>query len=150
MEPDGTVNIYFGGFGSPDGPGHGHYVMDPSGTVTYARDPSDEHGAQNFADYEERQEQTRRSPKGPWTPARSEPPYVGIVAGSDGGLNNMVSFKVNQKEPPYDDVLIADGDYSEDAKGFDKSHDHSWYDPETGERGYEDRGHYTGPGGSND
>ena len=53
-EPDGTVNIYFGGVGSPEGPGHGHYVMDSTGNVTYTRDPSDEHGARNFADYEER------------------------------------------------------------------------------------------------
>lgn len=49
-EPDGTVNIYFGGVGSPNGPGHGHYVMDSSGNVTYQRDPFDPHGSQNFAD----------------------------------------------------------------------------------------------------
>jgi hypothetical protein len=53
-EPDGTVNIYFGGFGEPAGPGHGHYAMDSSGNVTYQRDPYDPHGAHNFADYEER------------------------------------------------------------------------------------------------
>lgn len=53
-DPDGTVNIYFGGAGTPDGPGHGHYAMDASGNVTYQREPSDPHGAENFADYEER------------------------------------------------------------------------------------------------
>jgi hypothetical protein len=49
-QSDGTVNIYFGGMGAPNGPGHGHYVMDRSGTVTYRRDPYDEHGGQNFID----------------------------------------------------------------------------------------------------
>lgn len=47
-EPDGMVNFYFGGAGEPNGPGHGHYVMDRSGKVTYKRDPFDPHGAQNF------------------------------------------------------------------------------------------------------
>jgi hypothetical protein len=48
--PDGTVNIYFGGMGGPNGPGHGHYAMDSSGTVTYQREPFDEHGGQNYTD----------------------------------------------------------------------------------------------------
>jgi hypothetical protein len=47
-EPDGTINIYFGGLGTPDGPGHGHYALASSGNVTYKRDPFDPHGAQNF------------------------------------------------------------------------------------------------------
>lgn len=47
-ESDGNINIYFGGIGKPDGPGHGHYVMDQNGNVTYRRDPFDPHGAQNF------------------------------------------------------------------------------------------------------
>lgn len=45
---DGTVNIYFGGVGEPNGPGHGHYVMDSSGNVTYKREPFDPHGGHNF------------------------------------------------------------------------------------------------------
>ena len=49
-DSDGNTNIYFGGVGKPDGPGHGHYVMDQHGTVTYRRDPFDPHGAQNFTD----------------------------------------------------------------------------------------------------
>jgi len=53
-DADGTVNIYFGGVGSPDGPGHGHYAMDSSGNLTYSRDPFDPHGTQNFADHTER------------------------------------------------------------------------------------------------
>ena len=44
----GNTNIYFGGVGKPNGPGHGHYVMEHSGKVTYKRDPFDPHGAQNF------------------------------------------------------------------------------------------------------
>lgn len=52
-DPDGITNIYFGGIGKPDGPGHGHYVMDQNGNVTYRRDPFDPHSAQNF-------EETRR------------------------------------------------------------------------------------------
>lgn len=47
-QPDGTVNLYFGGVGKPDGPGHGHYVMDASGKLTYKRDPFDPHGTQNY------------------------------------------------------------------------------------------------------
>ena len=49
-DSDGNTNIYFGGVGKPDGPGHGHYVVDQHGTVTYRRDPFDPHGAQNFTD----------------------------------------------------------------------------------------------------
>jgi hypothetical protein len=47
-DPAGNTNIYFGGVGKPNGPGHGHYVFDRSGNVTYKRDPFDPHGAQNF------------------------------------------------------------------------------------------------------
>ena len=49
-ESDGNINIYFGGVGKPDGPGHGHYVMDQNGNVTYRRKPFDPHGTQNFTD----------------------------------------------------------------------------------------------------
>ena len=47
-DSEGNTNIYFGGVGKPNGPGHGHYVMDRNGNVTYKRDPFDAHGAQNF------------------------------------------------------------------------------------------------------
>ena len=47
-DSSGNTNIYFGGVGKPNGPGHGHYVMDRGGRVTYKRDPFDPHGAQNF------------------------------------------------------------------------------------------------------
>lgn len=49
-EPDGTTNVYFGGVGKPNGPGHGHRSIDPSGKVTYSRGPFDPHGAQNFTE----------------------------------------------------------------------------------------------------
>lgn len=49
-ESDGSVNLYFGGVGKPNGPGHGHYAMNASGRVTYRRDPFDQHGAHNFTD----------------------------------------------------------------------------------------------------
>jgi hypothetical protein len=137
-EPDGTVNIYFGGLGSPEGPGHGHYVMDAYGNVTYARDPTDDHGAHNFADFAERQ----RLRVSTWEPRASEPPDVGIIAGTPGGLDHMVSFKTGG--PTGDQTLIANGDYSDDKDGFDEHHNHygskregGWID--------EDRGHYTGP-----
>lgn len=47
-DSNGNTNIYFGGVGKPNGPGHGHYVIDRSSQVTYKRDPFDPHGAQNF------------------------------------------------------------------------------------------------------
>lgn len=46
----GNTNIYFGGIGKPDGPGHGHYTMSQNGTVTYRRDPHSAHGPQNFTE----------------------------------------------------------------------------------------------------
>jgi len=47
-QADGMVNIYFGGVGTPNGLGHGHYVMDQYDRVVYRREPFDPHGAQNF------------------------------------------------------------------------------------------------------
>lgn len=58
-QPDGTVNIYFGGVDGPTGSGHGHYAMDRSGNVTYRRDPFDPHGAKNFEE-NRREDATRR------------------------------------------------------------------------------------------
>jgi hypothetical protein len=63
-EADGIVSIYFGGLGSPDGPGHGHYVMDAYDRIIYRRDPFDPHGSQNFADHEERWEKYNSSRSG--------------------------------------------------------------------------------------
>jgi hypothetical protein len=47
-QSDGMINIYFGGVGTPNGLGHGHYVMDQHDRVVYKREPFDPHGAQNF------------------------------------------------------------------------------------------------------
>ncbi len=47
-DTDGNTNIYFGGVGKANGPGHGHYVLDRYGKVTYKRDPFDPHGGHNF------------------------------------------------------------------------------------------------------
>ena len=58
-DSNGNTNIYFGGIGEPNGPGHGHYVMDRSGKVTYRRDPHDDHGVQNFE--ENRRESATRA-----------------------------------------------------------------------------------------
>lgn len=49
-DSDGNTNIYFGGVGEPNGPGHGHYVLDRNGKVTYKRDPYDPHGSHNFTE----------------------------------------------------------------------------------------------------
>ena len=46
----GGHNIYFGGVGRPNGPGHAHYVIDSSANVTYRRYPFDPHGAHNFTE----------------------------------------------------------------------------------------------------
>lgn len=45
---DGSMDIFYGGVGEPNGPGHGHHHYDPSGEKTYQREPFDPHGAQNF------------------------------------------------------------------------------------------------------
>ncbi len=76
--------------------------------------------------------------KGGWTPSGSKPPDVGVVDGTD----HIVSFKTGG--PNGDDTLIADGDYSDDPKGFtgkrgDRGHDHH------GRWGSQGRGKYTGP-----
>ncbi len=47
-DTNGTINIYFGGYGAPDGPGHGHCCVNSSGRVIYDRQPGEAHGAQNF------------------------------------------------------------------------------------------------------
>lgn len=47
-QSDGTINIYFGGKDKPSGIGHGHYVVDATGVVTYRRDPLNPHGVHNF------------------------------------------------------------------------------------------------------
>lgn len=143
-KPDGTVHFYFGGVGSPDGPGHGHYVMETSGHISYRRDPFDPHGAHNHTDHERRQRQDD-----PWEPSRTEPPHVGVIAGTD----QVVSFKTGGSTG--DHTLIADGDFSDRPAAFDgehgqRGHSHYGSKQEKGEHDPDrwidqDRGKYTGP-----
>lgn len=128
--PEGGYNIYFGGVGKPNGNGHGHRVLESDGSVSYAREPFDPHGSQNFADAK------RPTVKSRWTPRSSEPPYVGVIDDTD----HVVSFKTKG-----DDVIIADGDYSEDNKGFSRNPDNSKAHNHYGPWGAKDRGRYTGP-----
>lgn len=48
--PDGTTQVYHGGLGKGDGPGHGHTVIDASGHKTYNRNAFESHGRQNYTD----------------------------------------------------------------------------------------------------
>lgn len=64
-----TVNIYFGGVGTPNGEGHGHYAMHISGKVTYRRDPHTLHGSHNFTD--ERPRPTKQASK--------ESPFTALI-----------------------------------------------------------------------
>lgn len=89
-QSDGTINIYFGGVGKPDGPGHGHYVLDRNGKVTYKRDPYDPHGTQNFTDKDDnpggtlydRRARSSREPSG----------AEGIFARHDGGREHTTQY----------------------------------------------------------
>lgn len=55
-EADGTTNFYFGGLMEKDGLWHGHIAMDSSGEITYKRMPMEDHGKQNYTDYDENSE----------------------------------------------------------------------------------------------
>jgi len=75
----------------------------------------------------------------PWDPKGSEAPNVGVVGDSD----EATSFKTGTGDRE-GHTLIADGDHSDDAKGFDANHDHH------GPGFSAERGAYTGPGSSDD
>jgi hypothetical protein len=80
----------------------------------------------------------------PWLPGGKEtPPDVGVILGHEG----IFSFKVGVTGDSRDEhTLIKDGDYSDDAAGFNAAHNH--YGPKAespGDRFNDDRGHYTGP-----
>ncbi len=53
---NGAMNIYFGGKGTPSGPGHGHICVDPNGIVRYMRNPWDKHGSHNYTKRDNRPE----------------------------------------------------------------------------------------------
>ncbi len=104
-DSNGNTNIYFGGVGKPNGPGHGHYVMDRSGKVTYKRDPYDPHGAQNFTDQDgnrgatlyDRRARSGKEPKG----------AEGIFARRDGGREHVTQY--------YDDKYRLSSDIVDNA-----------------------------------
>lgn len=104
-DSSGNTNIYFGGAGKPNGPGHGHYVMDRSGKVTYKRDPYDHHGAQNFTDQDgnrgatlyDRRARSGKEPKG----------AEGIFARRDGGREHVTQY--------YDDKYRLSSDIVDNA-----------------------------------
>lgn len=126
-KPDGTVHIYFGGIDKPDGDGHGHYVMEASGKVTYRRDPFDPHGGQNFTDQEDG-----------WTPRQQGVTESGHEVTFREGLG------ANEGH-----TLISDGHVS--GRAFDRRGEHNHYGPKReGDGRVEDdggdRGYYTGPG----
>ena len=47
---DGTVQVYHGGLGEGDGPGHGHTALDQFGNKVYEREAFEKHGHQNYTD----------------------------------------------------------------------------------------------------
>ena len=81
----GNTNIYFGGLGDPNGPGHGHYVMDRSGNVTYRREPFDPHGTQNFQEANAALLYTRSARGGHAPLGTNEHGGVFYRRGDDGG-----------------------------------------------------------------
>ena len=117
-DSDGNTNIYFGGAGQPNGPGHGHYVLDQNGTVTYKRDPFDPHGTQNFTDTDSRgstlYDSRMRSGS---RPAGAE----GIFARRDGGREHSTQY-------------YADGyRYSSDTDGSTNTNQH-WTNQNVGKK----------------
>jgi len=119
---DGTTHFYFGGVGSPDGAGHGHYVMESTGSVSYRREPFDPHGSQNHTD----------NHKGGF-----EPPQHGYVDGKP--VTFASGWGSNQGH-----TLLADGHLSD--KDFLQKKQHNHYGSGDGKsNNARDRGKYTGP-----
>ncbi len=48
VEPDGAINIIFGGLRRPCGPKHGHYVINKHGIMIYRRERGKPHGPHNY------------------------------------------------------------------------------------------------------
>ena len=82
----------------------------------------------------------QRNRQSNWDPAGSQAPDVGTVADTD----HVVSFKTGG--PSGEETLIADGDYSDDNKGFRRNPDGSKAHDHYGPSGNTNRGKYTGPG----
>jgi hypothetical protein len=82
----------------------------------------------------------------PWDSRGSDPPDAGIIAGTDGGADNAVSFKTGTGDKE-GHTLVSDGDKSDDADKFDGDYDHAFPADDDNPDGYHDEGAYTGPGG---
>lgn len=136
---DGTVQIYHGGIGEGDGIGHGHTVIDPYGTKTYAREAFEEHGCHNYIDYIDPALKTYPS-RGQWTELRH-----GWI--DDHPVTWCEGTGVNSGQ-----TLICDGHV--DREYFDSHHDHYGVDTKYGTgRRIEDitdsmgrKKYYSGPG----
>jgi hypothetical protein len=127
-DTDGNTNIYFGGSGQPNGPGHGHYVMDRNEKVTYKRDPFDPHGAQNF---EGPGKDGHRGGFG-----KSQHGWIG-----DSTVTFALGWGTKQGE-----TMLADGHLSDDQFRASPHHDHYGSGDGPHNNGTL-RGKYTGPGG---
>lgn len=127
QDKDGNYNIYFGGIGRADGEGHGHYVLSPSGKVTYARDPHKEHGSHNYTDQQKKQNHQHNK-------------FPDIQHGTIDGEPVTFALGVEGREG---EILLSDGHKSD--QDFREKHDH--YGSGDGPKNNgTDRGHYTGPG----
>lgn len=111
-EADGTVNFYFGGLGGNDGLGHAHVSMDETGHVTYNRGVFDAHGANNFTDFEKRQQEYRTKHKRNWDSEVEQ----GVLE-----TGEYVTFKTKNGGT---DILIARGHVSDIQDDID--HLHAW------------------------
>lgn len=102
---DGSTDFFFGGLGSSDGYGHGHVSMDVSGNVTYNRDVFDEHGAQNFTDYQERQRESVRKHPGRF---KNFVANAFTVAGVAGAMLNPMDYGPVNQAADYLDLRHSD------------------------------------------
>lgn len=104
----GNTNIYFGGVGSPDGPGHGHYVLSSMGKVTYKRDPFDAHGAQNVVRDERLEQRLSRIALEAYHRDRSSTGPRGVQY-DDGTVTVKVKSGYNRKTGSVaTDVIVVD------------------------------------------
>jgi hypothetical protein len=133
-DTDGNYNIYFGGVGKPDGDGHGHYVMDRNGNVTYQREPFDPHGAHNFTNEELLiKHEEEKGHKGGF----GQPFYAEL-----DGHSVTVALGWGTREG---ETLLADGHVNRST--FREHGGHNHYGSGRGSHGnVRDRLKYTGPG----
>lgn len=107
-KPDGTVNIYFGGVGKPDGPGHAHYTMDSKGKLTYKREPFDPHGSNNFVRDEDLEQRLSRTALGAFHRDRSSTGPRQIQY-DEGGVTVKVRSGYNRRTGTVvTDIIVID------------------------------------------